>query len=374
MKRINIFQVDTIFANGSYPIEFLIYYPKKLKTKHIRSSLKRLSSDFWPMFGEYRSGAIHFETYSEEEHFDETISEQNFDPADSPQEIYNNYHQTIPSDIKKLFFLKIIQYNNGTVLIPKLKHLAGDGYSYFYFLSTLAALSRSSSIPFKKSIIRRLYKPHHNRTVLKKFHFSETDLAPIKESGNLSIGMEEISKNTVYKMIEDTAAHYDQKVSTNDILSAMVVKNLAAAQKDRFGENLQLTIPIDVRRQVKEFGARFFGNGIMFNVTNFKTKDVEKLSIPEIAMQIRSSMPVVTKEIFIKFLENLEVIIAEKQFEKLRPFDPDRGCLVTNLSKLPAHRLNFGTGNPDSIFTLTIEKNSAGIMSDKENFILRVVY
>lgn len=374
MQSINISQVDTIFANGSYSIEFLIYYHNKVKTKNVRSALKKLSSPFWPIFGEYRSGTIHFETYSEEEHFDEAISEENFDPADSPQEIYNNYHQTIPSDIKKLFFLKIIQYKNGTVLIPKLKHLGGDGYSYFYFLSTLAALSRNVNIPFKKSIIRRLYKPHHNRTILKNFQFNHTDLAPLRESGSLSIFMEEISKNTVHKMIVDTAAHYDQKVSTNDILSAMVVKKLAAVQKDYLGDQFYLTIPIDVRRQIKEYGARFFGNGIMFKDIKFKTNEIEQLSIEEIAIKIRESMPAVTKEIFIKFLEHLEVIIAEKQFEKLRPFDPNRGCLVTNLSKLPAHRLNFGTGNPDSIFTLTIEKNSAGILTDKDNFILRTVY
>ena len=374
MKRINISQVDTIFANGSYSIEFLIYYKNRLKTKNIRSALKILSTAFWPMFGEYHGGVIQFDRYSEGEHLNEISIDKNFDTNDSAEAVYEKYHRAIPQDLKKLFYLKIFQYNNGTVLIPKLKHLAGDGYSYFYFLSTLVAISRGIYIPFKKNIIRRLYKPHHKRTVLKNFQFNQTDLAPLRESGKLYIGIEEISKDAVYKIREDTAVNFNQKVSTNDILSAMVVKNLAAAQKDRFGENFQLTIPIDMRRQIKEYGAKFFGNGIMFNVTNFKTKDVEKLSIPEIAIKIRGSMPVVTKEIFIKFLEHLEAIIKEGHFDKLRPFDPNRGCLVTNLSKLPAHRLNFGTGDPDSIFTLTIEKNSAGILADKENFILRTVY
>lgn len=374
MKKINISQVDTIFANGSYPIEFLIYYRNKIKTKKISSALKKLSSVFWPMFGEYRSGTIHFETYLEEEHFDETISEENFNPTDSPEKVYNKYHQTIPLDIKKLFFLKIIQYKNGTVLIPKLRHLAGDGYSYFYFLSTLAAVSRTTYIPFKKSIIRRLYKPHHNRTILKEFHFKADDLQPLQKAERLNMEIEEISKENIYNKIKKTAIDFNQRVSTNDILSAMVVKKLAAVQKEYFGDALHLTIPIDVRRQVKEYGSRFFGNGIMFKDINFKTNDIEKLSIEEIAIKIRESMPEVTKEIFLDFMEHLEVLIEERQFDKLRPFDPNLGCLVTNLSKLPAHRLNFGTGSPDSIFTLTIEKNSAGILADKGNFILRTVY
>jgi len=373
-KRINISQVDTIFANGSYSIEFLIYYKNRLKTKNIQSALKILSTTFWPMFGEYHADVIQFDRYSEGEHLDEISIDKNFDTNDSAEAVYEKYHLAVPPDLKKLFYLKIFQYNNGTVLIPKLKHLAGDGYSYFYFLSTLAAMSRGIYIPFKKSIIRRLYKPHHNRTVLKNFQFNQTDLAPLRESGNLSIGIEEISKDTVHKIMEDTAANFNQKVSTNDILSAMVIKKLVVAQKDYLGEDYHLTIPIDVRRQIKEYGARFFGNGIMFKDINFKTNEIEKLSIEEIAIKIRKSMPAVTKEIFLRFLEHLEAIIKEGHLDKLRPFDPNQGCLVTNLSKLPVHRLNFGTGDPDSIFTLTIEKNSAGILADKENFILRTVY
>jgi len=52
MKKINISQVDIIFAYGSNPIEFLLYYKDSLKTNIICSALNKLSSVFWPMFGE----------------------------------------------------------------------------------------------------------------------------------------------------------------------------------------------------------------------------------------------------------------------------------------------------------------------------------
>ena len=242
--------------------------------------------------------------------------DQAFDPTESAETVYNKYHKSIPSDLKKLFFLKIIQHKNRTVLIPKLNHLAGDGYSYFYFLSAIAALSRAVSIPFKKSVIRSLYKPHHNRTVLKEFHFNETDLQPLQNNEKLTMEIEEIPKAEIYKMIKETAANFNQKVSTNNILSAMVVKKLAAVQKDYFQDDLQLTIPIDVRRQIKEYGAKFFGNGIMFKVVNFKTKDIEKLSIPELAMKIRGSMPDVNKEIFIDFLNRSEYLLIKNEKRK----------------------------------------------------------
>ena len=83
-------------------------------------------------------------------------------------------------------------------------------------------------------------------------------------------------------------------------------------------------------------------------------------------------MPVVTKESYIKFISSIEKLIDARQIDKLRTYNQGRGCLITNLSKLPSNKLNFGTGNPDFIFPLTIEKNSAAILSDGQTFILRL--
>jgi len=134
MMKIHISQTDTFFANGSYPIEFLSYYKNGLHTGKVRKALHKLSSAFWPMFGEYHDGVIHFETYTENACFEETVLNQKFDPLQAPEMMYQTYCHAIPDNLSNLFFLKIIQYHNGTVIIPKLNHLAGDGYSYFYFL------------------------------------------------------------------------------------------------------------------------------------------------------------------------------------------------------------------------------------------------
>jgi hypothetical protein len=73
-------------------------------------------------------------------------------------------------------------------------------------------------------------------------------------------------------------------------------------------------------------------------------------------------------------LAELENIISDGDVEKLKPFDPARGCLVTNLSKLPADKLDFGTGSPELIIPLTVEKNSTAILAKKENFVLRFAF
>jgi len=374
MKKLNISQVDTIFANGSYPIEFLIYYQNKLKSKNIRSALRKLSSVFWPVFGQYHAGIIQFNKYSEGKFFDETVCDAKFDREDPAGVIQDRYSQLISPDPNTLFFLKIIQPKNGTILIPKLNHLAGDGYSYFYFLSVLAALSHVGHIPFKKYLICNPYKPHHKRTILKEFRFEETELESLQQDEKLSVKFEEISRAAIRGMIKDVASNSNQPVSTNDILSAMITRNLFTVQKEYSGDDFCLTIPIDVRRHIREYGTRYFGNGLMLSVKNFKISDIENASIHNLAIEIRKSMPAITRESFLKYLDHIETIVRARQFKKLRPFDPERGCLVTNLSRLPADKLNFGTGDPNFIFPLTIEKNSAAILANKNNFILRLAY
>ena len=374
MRKIKISQIDCIFANGIYPIEFLFYFKAGLNTKRIKSALSILSSTFWPLFGEYKAGNIYFDKYSEIECFSEEELDQEFDTAGTSTDIYGEYRQTNPTELKKLFYLKVIQYKNGTVLIPKMNHLAGDGYSYFYFLSSLAALSRSKFIPFKAYIIRLLSKPHHHRTILKEFVFRENVLKPMPGNEKFTITFEKISRQGVWNAKNDIASKFNQRVSTNDIISAIAFKKSVILQKEYFGNEVQLTIPIDVRRQIDEYGQKYFGNGIVLNTINFKTKSIENSSANEIAIEIRKSMPSVSKDSFIKYLEELESIITKGQIEKLKPFDPRCGCLITNLSKLPADKLNFGGGLPDLIFPLTVEKNSVAILADKDNYILRYAF
>ncbi|MBN1409014.1 MAG: hypothetical protein JW956_14540 [Calditrichaceae bacterium] len=374
MKKLNISQVDTIFANGSYPIEFLLFYRNKLDTKKIRYVLKKLSADFWPIFGEYDSGLIHFNGYLESDCFDEEIKNENFESDLSYGKFYKKYYQAVPQDLKKLFYLKIIQYKNGTVIIPKMNHLAGDGYSYFYFLSVLAQIAQNKFIPFKNCIIRSLAKPNHHRTIVKEFQLPDIEFNTFKAESNVTIEDEYITKTDVKEKIREVAENLHSKISTNDILSAMVIKKLIEIQENNIGASYIFNMPIDVRRNIKEYGPKFFGNGLMFNQIKFKTDEILKSEIEEIAIQIRQGMPEVTAESYKNYLIGLENIIAEKQTDLLRPYNPETGCLVTNLSRLPANRLNFGSGNPEMIFPLTVGKNAASILSDDEHFILRLVF
>lgn len=259
-------------------------------------------------------------------------------------------------------------------LIPKLNHLAGDGYSYFYFLSLLAALSRPALVPFKSSLLGVFLKPHHNRTILKDFSFKEVGLKNVLPVDKFTLEFDEILRTDVQSVIEEIASSDNLRVSSNDILSAMALKKLVGKQSEYWREDVSLTMPIDVRRLVKEYGRGFFGNGLMFHTLKLKKEHIENSPAKEIAMNIRKSMPRISRETYIHYLAELENIISTGEVEKLRPFDPARGCLVTNLSKLPSDKWDFGAGSPELIIPLTIEKNSTAIFAKKENFILRFAF
>jgi hypothetical protein len=195
MKSINISQVDTLFTNNSYPIEFFFYYKNRFQTNKIRSALKKLSHLFWPMFGHYDAGKIYYDRYVEKECFDEEIRKHDFNSQETSANLYKNLCNVIPAEPKKLFFLKIIQYNNGTVLIPKLNHLAGDGYSYFYFLSVLAALSKVIQIPFRYLLLPNKFKPIHHRTILQPFLFKGKEPDPLSDIKTRPFIMKKSRKN-----------------------------------------------------------------------------------------------------------------------------------------------------------------------------------
>jgi hypothetical protein len=374
MKKVNISQVDALFSKGIYEIEFLFYFKSGLDTKKIRNALKKLSSMFWPMFGEYRDGVISFEKYIEEEFYEEEAVQQEFVFPPTEKEKWEVYSQYSLQDTKKLFAIKVTHFNNGMILIPKMSHLAGDGYSYFYFLSSLAILAQHTLIPSKSSLMQLFTKPHHRRTTLKDFLFEGSGWDHPQQDAHFTMDVAEVLRKDVNVLIRNVVKSKNFRVSTNDVLSAMVLKKLVAAQKEHKDEYVELTIPIDVRRAVKEYGRKFFGNGIMLHRTKLKKDDIDHLPIDELAIQIRQSMPTVSTQSYTEYLSRLEESIAMGKAEKLRPFDPRSGFLVTNLSRLPVNRLNFVSSPPELTYPFTVEKNAAAVLAEDKNFVLRFAY
>ncbi|MGB7296576.1 MAG: acyltransferase [Candidatus Aminicenantales bacterium] len=371
MKRTNISQVDALFADGSYPIEFLFHYERAFDTKRLRNALRALAPIFWPLFGTFSDGMILFEGYRDEDFFDEEAVDRALDVQrmrEDERETYARFH--LPA-LNKLLFMNATRFRNGMTLVLKTNHLAGDGYSYFYFLSALAGISRKSIFPFRPILAKSLFRPRHRRTILREFSFRGERPEPPSRPDTFAPESETISRTDVRTAIREAVSSSGQRISTNDVLSALAMKKMVGRRSEAWGDTVNLTIPIDVRRHIGEYGPRFFGNAILLHTLPLAKADLERSPVKDVAVAIRKSMPAVSKEAYIDYLAGLEKIMAEGRWDALKPFDPDSGCLVTNLSRLPVDKLDFGTGRPDFILPLTVGRNSAGILADEERFILR---
>ena len=373
LLKVAISQVDALFASGIYPIEFLFYYEHGLETRSLREALKKISSSFWPVFGRFEGGFITFDGYKEEDFFDEETLHRDFFLAESEEEKFKAYSSLRLPALNTFFFLKVLNFKNGTVLIPKMNHLAGDGYSYFYFLSVLAGLSQTKIKTFPSSLSQMFTKPHHRRTALKEFVFEHIELTPLKQQDSFTIEHMEFPKNELSSLLREVSSSHI-RISTNDLLSAMAFKKTVSLEGTVFGDQVRLTIPIDVRRKVKSYGPRFFGNGILLHTADFEKKQIEILSLERLAAQIREAMPSLSSETYREYLMALEHLLSTGKPEEIRPFDPRYGCLVTNLSRMPTDKLNFGSGFPKLVYPLTVEKNSAAVLSKGKNFVLRLAY
>ncbi len=381
MKQLSISQTDIFFANGIYPIEFLLFYDRAydtydraLDTTRLREALWRLSSAWWPIFGVYEDGIIRAERYDEAAVFQEETRDEVFHIPASEAECFESCRRFSKPDLDRLFHLRVIRFRNGVMVIPKLNHMAGDGYSYFTFLSFLAASTRPSSIPMKSSLLSHFVKLHHNRTCLKRYRLGVTPPPPAAPPADVTIECDEMPIREVESIADECSNSTGIRVSTNDVLSAMALRKVADNQKDTDSAALSLTIPIDVRRLVPDYGRRFIGNALQLHSLSLDPDMVLNAPIREIATAIRTSMPAITRKSYLEYLTGLEKPIEQLDPDAFRPFNPDTGCLVTNLTRMPTDRLDFGSGPPALIYPLTAGKHAAALLRHEDRFVLRIAY
>jgi AAA+ superfamily predicted ATPase len=93
------------------------------------------------------------------------------------------------------------------------------------------------------------------------------------------------------------------------------------------------------------FSTPYFGNAVKDAVCYFSPDELPALGLSEISQRIRSSIKSVTLESVKTHLKSLEKL---RQQEGLGVFENVTcpGLLVSNLSQLPLHEINFGLGAP----------------------------
>lgn len=373
MRKLSISPVDAVFAGGGYPIEFLLLFEKGLDTRRLRAAIPSIARPFWPAFGTLEGPEIHSESYDEARHYDEVKGGAELVSRGSVAELTESFAPHVPRDMPGLLFFRVIHLSEGSALVFRMNHAAGDGYSVFFLLSTLAAMSRFARWPLSAGVLAALARPCHARDAVAEVPVTRIQKAGPVPKGPPRVEIERVPRADLDERLHALGSADGSRVSHNDLLSAMVLKRVAASQPQLFASAIRLSIPIDVRREVPAYGSRFFGNGIFFHHLDLDARRVAAMAPEELASELRGAMPALDEAAYAEFLRQLAAEQATKGGRPQHPFDPARGCLVTNISRLPIQHLDFGRGRPSRVVPLTMVENSAAVLREGADYVLRLV-
>ena len=85
-------------------------------------------------------------------------------------------------------------------------------------------------------------------------------------------------------------------------------------------------------------------------------------------------MPEITRQSYLDYLSELEHRIKGGDPDTFQPYDPESGYLVTNLTRMPVDRLDFGSGPPALLYPLTTGRHGAVLLQSGDRYIVRTAY
>jgi len=377
--------IDHIFTGiGSYPIEFIFSYDKKLNEKDLKSSLAEIIKHFPPISSKLVKLSDHeyaFELSSEGIVFDIRNSELRF------EENYNKYEYINPVETAEgnpLTKIRITHTPDGSVLGVSISHAIADGFSYFHFLSSWAKLFQGKTF----------YPPFHQRSLLvSKEHeghknpFSAEEF--LNDTGLFLEGKRDVIKKEDLKwesrifdndelksLLSETQKYTDFRLSFNDIVTAQLSKEfLTKWQESGHRDQDYISCPVDFRRILDGFPKTYFGNAIALATTSLDHIDLESISASELALMIRSNVKKINKEYINTSLSALTGLRFQKNvnvFENIHVMHPGSGLLVTNLSRLPVHEIEFNAGQPSNYSILTQTVRGAVVLPHPSGLEVRV--
>jgi shikimate O-hydroxycinnamoyltransferase len=384
-KIIPLSSIDHIFTGtGSYPIEFIFSYQKKLDEKALRSSLLEVIRHFPPIASKLvklSDQEFGFELSQEGLVFDVQESTHRFEEWDAKYDYINPVNTLEGEPLAKI---RITHTPDGSVLGVSISHAISDGFSYFHFLSSWAKLYHGKSF----------FPPIHQRSLLvsnqdKNLKTTITQQDVLHDSGLFFEGKREVIKKEDLKW-ESRIFHFEElkellakeqknaeiRLSFNDIITAQLSKEYLSKWQTGGQENTcYISCPVDFRRILDDFPKTYFGNAVSLATTALSLEELNSVSLSDLAIKIRNNVKNVNRERIDTNLSCLTTLRNQQNlniFENIHVMHPDSGLLVTNLSRLPVPEIEFDAGPPSDYSILTQTVRGAVVLPHPDGFEVRL--
>lgn len=363
--------VDHVFTGrGAYPINFLFFFKEKIDAEKLKASLEKALVVFKPAASrliEENKTLLFGETFSYGWNFQKASMSPDMNKL---SEMDNLLKSSKSVANENLLEVTLTHFDEGSSLGVSLSHCVVDGYSYFMFLGAWSRIFRGLET-FAPDLDREklLLSAQNTYPLNEEGLFDATGFSfnPHQRPGDdTEVKWEVIdyTEETLKKLYAEVSAQSSSRLSLNDVLCADLWKKLVLKYQKK-DQELIFSCAFDYRRVLKNISPLYFGNAVRGASFKLSYDEVLKASTGEIAGKIGSTVRGIDEEKVVDSLGTLEALRKEMGLDVMTRFHvahPERGFLMTNLSRLPLLEIDFGAGTPFDFRILTPAKRTAVIL------------
>ena len=383
MRVLPLSPVDHIFTGpNSYAISFALAYDGTLDPARLRNSLEEALQSFWPlrsMLVKTSSHSYGFQPTDDGLVFEISSSSDTFSKSRDTG-VYVNPVDSIPGE--PLTKIRLSQTSKGSVLGVSVSHALVDGFSFFHFLSSWARIAQG----------KRILSPVHNREMLMAVaidHEEKVTADDLLTRCGLFLGRQHrknetpsideeslsLSLDTMRNVRAEAQRDCDVPLFDNDVITAYVWKEYGNKWANVVNDATTfMTVPFDFRRLLREVPRMYFGCALAFATASLTYDRLRSASLGEISCLVRKSIAQVTSDYVHGSLRTLEALRRGRGLSTIQQIDvrhPQRGLVVTNISRLPLSSVDFGWGPPVGFKATAQADRGVVILPSDESVVIR---
>ena len=378
---------DYVFTGvGSVPITFAFFYPSALPHAVLQKSLDATLQAFPSVSGKLvRTGSQDYAFRSLENGLPIEVSQSNESFAES-RRIDRFIKPVETREDLPLSRIRLTRTRDGSVLAASISHALVDGFSYFHFFSSWARITRGD----------RFVPPSLNREMLgtatdaHRVPLSPETLLELcglhlsgRRGPSASTSLVEeripIAGGQLRAMLQEARADQPETAfSENDVVTAWLWRRfLPTWLGDSSDSDTYMSCPVDCRRVYRVLPRNYFGCALCFASASASLADLREAALGDIARRIHDSVRNVGNDFAFRSWTALEHFRHQhglSEMERIHLKHPERGMIVTNLTRMPLGELDFGEGPPADLVFHSDVTGSAALLPAKEGLTAVVLH
>lgn len=385
MSLMQLAPVDYVFTgNMSCPVTFAFSFPERIEPRALQAGLQRLLEVIPWLGGRLR--AVSADTFAYELAAQPQLELSVTSTNKCFEELSDR--ELVPlvksADGEPLMHARLTQTPEGSVLAASMSHALVDGFSFFLALSKWAALARGERVD--APVMERLLRVPESyvaaaltgldaRTLLEQTGLFWAEPRPAVETLPKQERMH-LSSAALAELFADAQRSVDQKITKSDVLTAWLWRTYGAQLwSDADNPDVYMTCPVDVRRLLGAENQHAFGCTINTATARATRRELIHLPLGQLATRIQQSVARVFASDYrarVAPLEALRRLHGLRGPHSIQLRHPQRGMLVTNMSRLPLAQLDFGCGAPTSARLVAELSGMAAVLPARDGVTVAV--